>query len=210
MGANNGRLHRGRPGHVDVSAGIPVVGVPEGPVDRSRGDVHPLGNPHFTLDPGTAATVTGHIVEGLAQGAPQHRAALEARRREFLARLDAALARWRETLAPHRGARVVTYHDLWPYFLRRFGLVSAATIEDRPGIPPSPGHVAEVIRRIRAEGVRVVIAEPWADQRLVERIAREGGARVVPLAPAVGAARGVATYLDLFEHNVNALATALR
>jgi zinc/manganese transport system substrate-binding protein len=209
-GAGNGRLAPGGVGLLDVSRGIQILGVPQGPVDRSRGDVHPEGNPHYTLDPATAAIVTANIVEGLARLAPDHRSAFEARRREWLTRLDAALVRWRESLAPYRGTRVVTYHDTWIYFLDRFGLVSAGTVEDRPGIPPAPGHVAELVRRMRSEQVRVLVYEPWADRKLVERIARESGARAVGLATAVGATKEATSYLELFEFNVRALAQALR
>jgi ABC-type Zn uptake system ZnuABC Zn-binding protein ZnuA len=209
-GAGNGRLVRGQPRHVDVSRGIPILGIPQGPVDRSRGDVHPDGNPHYTLDPGNAPTVTATILEALARLTPEHRGTFEARRRAFLARLDAALARWQATLAPFRGARVVTYHDTWVYFLDRFGLATAGTVEDRPGIPPSPTHVAELIRAMKAQGIRAVVYEPWADRRLAERIARETGARAVALAPAVGATKEATSYLDMFEFNVNALARALR
>jgi zinc/manganese transport system substrate-binding protein len=161
------------------------------------------------VDPANAAVVTANIVEGLARLAPEHRATFEAQRRKWLARLDEALRRWQETLAPYRGARVVTNHDLWIYFLDRFGLVSAGTVEDRPGIPPAPAHVAELIRRMRGEQVRVLVYEPWADRKLVERIARETGARAVGLAPAVGATKDATSYLDLFEINVRALAQAL-
>jgi ABC-type Zn uptake system ZnuABC Zn-binding protein ZnuA len=209
-GAGNGRLAPGGVGLLDVSRGIQILGVPQGPVDRSRGDVHPEGNPHYTLDPATAAIVTANIVEGLARLAPDHRSAFEARRREWLTRLDAALVRWRESLAPYRGTRVVTYHDTWIYFLDRFGLVSAGTVEDRPGIPPAPAHVAELVRHMRSEQVRVLVYEPWADRKLVERIARESGARAVGLATAVGATKEATSYLELFEFNVRALAQALR
>jgi zinc/manganese transport system substrate-binding protein len=209
-GAGNSRLAPNGPGYLDVSRGIQILGVPQGPVDRSRGDVHPEGNPHFTLDPGNAAIVTANIVDGLVRLAPAQRSTLEARRREWLAQLDEALGRWQETLAPYRGVRVVTYHDTWVYFLNRFGLVSAGTVEDRPGIPPSPAHVADLIRRMKSEQVRVVIYEPWADRKLVERIVREAGARAVALAPAVGATKDASSYLALFEVNVRALAQALR
>ncbi len=209
-GSGNSRLMPGGPGLVDASRGIQVLGVPQGPVDRSQGDVHPEGNPHFTLDPANAGIVTANILEGLARLAPEHRPALEARRREWLARLDPALRRWQESLAPYRGVRVVTNHDTWIYFLDRFGLVSAGTVEDRPGIPPSPGHVADLVRRMKSEQVRVVIYEPWADRKLIDRIAREAGAQAIGLATAVGAAKEATSYLDLFEFNVRALAQALR
>jgi zinc/manganese transport system substrate-binding protein len=209
-GAGNGRLTPGGPGVVDVSRGIQILGIPQGPVDRSRGDVHPEGNPHFTLDPGSAAVVTANIVDGLARAAPEHRATFETRRREWLARLDTALARWQQMLGPHRGAPVVTNHDLWIYFLDRFGLETVGTVEDRPGIPPSPAHVAELIRQMKARQVRVLIYEPWADRKLIERIARETGARAVGLATAVGATKEATSYLDLFEFNVRTLAQVLR
>ncbi len=209
-GAGNGRLAPGGVGLLDVSRGIQILGVPQGPVDRSRGDVHPEGNPHYTLDPASAAIVTANIVEGLARLAPDQRSVFEARRREWLTRLDAVLVRWQESLAPYRGTRVVTYHDTWIYFLDRFGLVSAGTVEDRPGIPPAPAHVAELVRRMRSEQVRVLVYEPWADRKLVERIARETGARAVGLATAVGATKEATSYLELFEFNVRALAQALR
>ena len=209
-GAGNARLMPGGPGVVDVSRGIQILGIPQGPVDRSRGDVHPEGNPHFTLDPTNAPIVTGNILEGLVRLAPEHRAAFEARRREWLARVDVALKRWQESLAPYRGARVVTYHDTWVYFLDRFGLVSAGTVEDRPGIPPSPGHVADLVRRMKSEQVRVVIYEPWADRKLIDRIARDTGAQALGLATAVGATKEATSYVELFEVNVRALAQALR
>jgi zinc/manganese transport system substrate-binding protein len=210
QGAGNGTLFRGQPGHVDASRGISVLGIPQGSVDRSRGDVHPDGNPHYTLDPANASTVTATILEALVRRAPEQRATFEAQRREFLGRLDAALTRWQAALAPSLGARVVTYHDTWVYFLNRFGLVSAGTVEDRPGIPPSPTHVAELIRTMRAQGVRAVVYEPWADRRLIERMAQDAGTRAIALAPAVGATKQATSYLDMFEFNVTALAQALR
>jgi zinc/manganese transport system substrate-binding protein len=210
QGAGNGNLLRGQSGHVDASRGISILGILQGPVDRSRGDVHPEGNPHYTLDPANAATVTATILEALARLAPEQRGTFETQRREFLARLDAALTRWQAALAPSHGARVVTYHDTWVYFLNRFGLVSAGTVEDRPGIPPSPTHVAQLIRTMKTQGVRAVVYEPWADRRLVERMAQEAGTRAVALAPAVGATKPATSYLDMFEFNVNALAQAFR
>ncbi|MBI3635387.1 MAG: zinc ABC transporter substrate-binding protein, partial [Candidatus Rokubacteria bacterium] len=101
---------------------------------------------HYSLDPGQAATITRNIVDGLARVAPDHRAEFERRRQEFLGRLDTAMARWTTMLAPVRGAKVIVYHPQWIYLLTRFGLVQAAALEDRPGIPPSPAHVARVIR----------------------------------------------------------------
>lgn len=209
IGAQNAHVRSGAPGHVDASRGVALI-APTGPMDRSRGDVHPEGNPHYTLDPANAAVVTANIVEGLKRAAPAQGAAFDRRRAEFLAKLDEAVARWTQTMAPFRGAKVVTYHETLNYFLRRFGLQFAGAIEDRPGIPPSPGHLAALIRTIRDQGVRLIAVEPFADQKVVELVARDSGARAVVLPTSVGGAKGIDTYLDLFEHNVKMLAAALR
>jgi ABC-type Zn uptake system ZnuABC Zn-binding protein ZnuA len=209
LGAQNARIMPGAPGYVDASRGVPIL-PPGGPVDRSRGDVHPEGNPHYTLDPANAPVVTANILEGLARVAPQHAERFQARRAEFLARLEQALAGWQAALAPARGAPVVTYHETFTYFLRRFGLVQAGTIEDRPGIPPSPSHLAGLVRLVRERGVRVIVAEPWADRSVVDLLARETGVRAVTLPAAVGGLRGVDTYLDLMDVQVRTLAEALR
>jgi ABC-type Zn uptake system ZnuABC Zn-binding protein ZnuA len=209
MGAQNAPIFPGQPGYVDASAGVRIL-LPSGPVDRSRGDVHPEGNPHYTMDPATAAQVTQNIVAGLSRVAPGSAAAFGEQRRAFLARLDADMARWQKMLEPARGARVVTYHEGFTYFLNRFGLALAGAIEDRPGIPPSPAHLATLIRLMKEQGIKVVIAEPWADRRTVELVARDSGARALVLPAAVGGVKGADSYVEMLDYNVTALAGALR
>lgn len=210
LGANNPNIVRGAPGRVDVSRGIPLLEVPAGRVDRSMGDVHPLGNPHFSLDPGLAPTITQTIVDGLARVAPDHRAAFERNRRDFLARLDTEMARWTKLMEPLKGARIVVFHPDFIYFIHRFGLVQAATVEDRPGIPPSPQHLVRLIRQIKEEKIRVILVEPWNDVKLATRVAQEAGAKAIVFASAVGAVKGADNYIAAIDYNVRALAEALR
>jgi zinc/manganese transport system substrate-binding protein len=210
QGANNPKIVRGAPGRVDASRGIQVLDVPATRVDRSMGDVHPLGNPHYSLDPGMAPIITQNIVDGLARFAPERRAAFEKNRQAFLARLDEAMARWSRALEPLKGAKVVVYHPQWIYVLNRFGLIQAATLEDRPGIPASPAHLAHVIRQMREERIRVIIVEPWNDVKLATRVAEEAGAKAVVLASMVGGVKGADSYIGAIDHNVNALVTAMR
>ena len=210
QGANNPKVIAGAPGRVDASHGIPVLDVPTARVDRSMGDVHPAGNPHYSLDPGMAPAVTGTILEGLARVTPPHRAVFERNRQEFLSRLALAMARWSASMAPFKGAKVVVYHPLWSYLLTRFGLVQVGTVEDRPGIPPTPGHLTKLIGLMKADQVKLVIVEPWSDQKLAERLAREAGVKAVILATAVGSVKGADSYIDAVDYNVNALAQALR
>jgi zinc/manganese transport system substrate-binding protein len=210
QGANNPKIVRGAPGRVDVSRGIQVLDVPATRVDRSMGDVHPLGNPHYSLDPGMAPIITQNIVDGLARFAPEHRATFEKNRQAFLARLDEAMARWTRALEPFKGAKVVVYHPQWIYVLSRFGLSQAAALEDRPGIPASPAHLTRVIRQMKEERIKVIIVEPWNDLKLATRVADEAGAKAVVLASMVGGVKGADSYIAAIDHNVNALVTAMK
>lgn len=209
-GASNPRVLPGAPGRIDASEGVMVLDVPKTRMDRSMGDVHPLGNPHYSLDPGMAPLITTNILNGLVRAAPQHRAAFERNRGAFLSLLEPALARWTAALAPVRGARVVVEHGIFTYLLARFGLVQAATIEERPGIPATPTHVAKLIQQIKEERIKAILTVPWGDRKLAARIGDEAGARVVALAPAVGGLKGADTYLSTVDYNVTALATALK
>jgi zinc/manganese transport system substrate-binding protein len=209
MGSQNSQIFPGAPGYVDASVGVRIL-PPSGSVDRSRGDVHPEGNPHYTLDPSTAAQVTQNIVDGLKRVAPGNAAKFDEQRRTFLSRLDTDMARWQKALEPARGAKVVTYHEDFNYFLNRFGLVLAGAIEDLPGIPPSPTHLANLIRLMKEQGVKVVVAEPYADRKTVELVARDSGARALVLPSAVGGVKGADTYVQMIDYNVNALAGALK
>jgi len=210
QGANNPKIIRGAPGRIDASRGIQVLDVPAARVDRSMGDVHPLGNPHYSLDPGQAPIITQNIVDGLTRLAPDQRAAFEKNRQAFLVRLNEAMARWAQTLEPVKGAKVVVYHPQWIYVLNRFGLVQAATLEDRPGIPASPAHLTRIIRQMKEERIKVLIVEPWNDVKLATRVADEAGAKAVVLASMVGGVKGTDSYIAALDHNVNALAQALR
>ncbi len=210
QGANNPKVIPGAPGRVDASEGILVLEVPHSRVDRSMGDVHPVGNPHYTVDPGMAPAITANVLQGLARIAPQHRARFERNRQDFLLRLDQAMARWSAILAPFKGAKVIVDHNMWPYFLTRFGLVQAGSVEERPGIPPTPGHLTKLIAQIREERIKVILTVPWGDRQLAERVAQETGARTVLVASAVGAVKGTDTYLDAIDYNVKALVQGLQ
>jgi ABC-type Zn uptake system ZnuABC Zn-binding protein ZnuA len=210
QGANNPKVIPGAPGRVDASAGILVLEVPRTRVDRSMGDVHPVGNPHYTVDPGMAPDITANVLEGLVRVAPQHRAAFERNREQFLARLGQAMAKWAADMAPYKGAKVIVDHNMWPYFLTRFGLIQAGSVEERPGIPATPTHVSKLIAYMKEDKIKVIMAVPWADHKLAERIAQEAGAKVVLVANGVGALKGTDTYLDTIDYNVKAVAQALK
>lgn len=206
--ARNASVRPGGAGYVDASNRVGVLDVPSGGVTRAQGDVHGSGNPHYTLDPIACKRAAWNIANGLIRVDPAHQAAYIERLQAFYARADAAVARARETLASARGASVVVYHTYYRYLTNRLGLVEVAAIEPVPGVPPSAAHLARVIAEQKAKGVRLVLVEPWSDQRIAERVAREIGARVAKPLGAVGPE--ASDVLALFERNVAILAAALR
>jgi len=208
--SNNPSIIRGGRGRIEISRNVEVLEVPTTRVDRSMGDVHPQGNPHFSLDPGLAPTITQNIVDGLARVAPENRAAFEQNRKAFLTRLEQEMAKWTKTMEPVKGAKVVVFHPVYIYFLTRFGLVQAAALEDRPGIPPSPQHLVNVIREMKEEKIKAILVEPWNDVKLANRVAEEAGAKAYVMASAVGAVKGADNYLAAIDYNITTLAKALR
>src|SRR6185295_12272450 len=209
-GSNNPEIIRGGRGRIEVSRGIEVLEVPSARVDRSMGDVHPRGNPHFSLDPGLAPAITQNIVDGLARVAPESRAAFEKNRAAFLAQLQQRMAEWTKTMEPLRGSKVVVFHPDFIYLLTRFGLVQAGTVEDRPGIPPAPQHLVTLIRQMKEEKIKVILVEPWNDIKLANRVAEEAGAKALVMATAVGAVKGADNYIAAIDYNITTLAKALQ
>src|SRR2546422_3482011 len=208
--SNNANIIRGGRGRIEISRNVEVLEVPTTRVDRSMGDVHPQGNPHFSLDPGLAPVITQNIVDGLARVAPENRVAFAANRKASLALLEQEMAKWMKTMEPVRGAKVVVFHPVYIYFLTRFGLVQAATLEDRPGIPPSPQHLVNVIRDMKEEKIKAILVEPWNDVKLANRVAEEAGAKAYVMASAVGAVKGADNYIAAIDYNITMLAKALR
>jgi zinc/manganese transport system substrate-binding protein len=209
-GSNNPNIIRGGRGRIEISRGVEVLEVPTARVDRSMGDVHPRGNPHFSLDPGLAPAITQNIVEGLARIAPESRAVFEQNRKAFLSQLEQHMTRWTKVMEPVKGAKVVVYHPDFIYFLTRFGLVQLGMIEDRPGIPPSPQHLVNLIRQMKEERVKMVLVEPWNDVKLANRIAEEAGAKAFVMATSVGAVKGADNYIAAIDYNITTLAKALQ
>lgn len=180
-GSRNAAIQVGGPGYVDASAHVRKLGVPTGRVDRSRGDVHPYGNPHYWLDPLNAVPLTADIALALSRVDPQNAGTYNDRRQRFLAELDRRMTGWRSRMAPLEGTPVVTYHESWEYFARRFGLELVGALEPKPGIPPSPSHLAQLMDRMKAREVKLILKEPYYEDKNPDLVARETGARVVEL-----------------------------
>ncbi len=206
--AKNPRILEGKPGYIDCSRGIPAKEVPA-TTDRSEGDVHPAGNPHFNLDPVMAKIIIGNIGTALETAAPAHAAAFRKNREAYLAQLDAKIAEWAELAKPLQGMSFVCYHNHWPYFADRYGLVAAGTIELKAGVDPTPRHIDELIQTMKAKQVVLIIREPQFPEKLPKQVALRTGARLVKLPIMVGGVPEAKSYIEMIDYNVRTLVQAV-
>jgi zinc/manganese transport system substrate-binding protein len=207
--ARNPKLEIGKPGRVQASQGVRLMNVPAN-VTRAAGDVHALGNPHFMTDPIIAKTVALHIAQSFAAVEPPNAASYEANYKKFEETINAKLQEWGAAMLPFKGQNVVAYHDSWVYFAHRFGLNIDVFLEPKPGIPPSPSHLAEVIEKMKAQKIKAVIVEPFHDRKIAEKVASSTGAKVVDFAQYPGALPNTDTYVKLIDTLVSRLAAAMK
>lgn len=206
--ARNARIASGAPGRIVASGGITMLEIPA-TFDRSKGDVHSMGNPHFLLDPLAVKIVAAQIADHLAKVAPGSAELFKANLKQFDATIDLRLAEWRRQLAPYAGAKIVTYHKDFVYLAARFNLEVVETLEPKPGIAPSPAHLARVIGTMRATQARVILVQPYQNRRTAETVARQTDALVLDAPQQPGVATNTATYFDLMNYLVGTLAAAL-
>jgi ABC-type Zn uptake system ZnuABC Zn-binding protein ZnuA len=209
-GSRNSKITPGSSGYVDVSRVIPVLDVAAGPVDRSQGDVHPRGNPHYWLDPANAKRIAALFQQVFTGLDPAGAQTYERNAAAFAQRLDAASAQWAAQLAQIKGKPVVAWHTSWRYFAQYTGMEIVGFVEPKPGVPPSAQHLAGLVQTMRRTGAKVIIMEPFYDRRVADRIAGFTGATVLVLPPSVGGVEGVDGYLELMRHNISTLAAALQ
>ena len=208
--SRNAKVQPGADGYLDASLTVKILEIPTGQLTRAMGDVHPLGNPHYWLDPGNGRRIAKAIVDKLSQMAPADAAYFASRYADFDKRLAEAEKRWDAQMAPYKGLKIVTYHRSWPNFTDRFGLDTIGYVEPKPGIPPSPSHTLDLIAEMKRLAVKVIVVEPYFDLKTPNSIARETGGKVLVLAPSVGAEPAITDYLKLFDYDVNLVVSAIK
>jgi zinc/manganese transport system substrate-binding protein len=209
-GARNPKIRMGGSGYLDVSKAIPVIDVPSGNIDRSQGDVHPLGNPHYWLDPDNAKRIARLFEDKFAELDPQGTAAYEANRKAFETKLDVASRGWAGELAKIKGQPVVAWHTSWRYFAEYNGMKIVGFMEPKPGVPPSPSHLAGLILTMQRTHAKVIVMEPFYDQKTADFVAKKTGAKVLILPPSVGGRKGIDDYIALMQYDISQLAAALQ
>lgn len=205
--ASNPKILLGRPGYIDCSIGIPVLEAPT-LVDRSEGDLHPRGNPHYLLDPVRTKIVARNIAAGLSRNFPQHQQAFERNLKAYLAELDGWIARWEKMAAPLRGVKFVEYHPEWIYLADRFGMKRIGSVELKPGVEPTPNHLVELVQEIKQEKAQLLIFGSQ-NPRVPQQLSNETGIKVLRLYSGGGNQPETDTYIKWIDYTVRTLVQAV-
>lgn len=208
-GSRNPNIRLGQPGHLDLSTAITPIEVPAGEVDRSMGDIHPFGNPHYHLDPANGLLMARAIAERLALLDPGRETEYKSNLEDFRNRLESKLKQWTARMEKFRGAKVAAYHLTWSYFLKRFGLEYAGVIENKPGIPPSPKHLAELAEAMKRHKIKAILNDNYMDPSFANLLGQKTGAAVLVLPASVGGVPEAKDYIGLFDYAVARLEQAL-
>ena len=203
-GSRNPRLEAGKPGRIAGSESVALLEIPPA-LDRSQGDIHAAGNPHYLTDPLNAKIVAAHIARSFAELDAADAAAFQANLRKFDDQLDAKFAEWQALLAPYKGRPIVTYHNYWIYFGGRFGFPMELFLEPKPGIPPTPAHLAEVISKMKAGSLKLVTVQPYQNRKTAETVAAHTGALVLDW-PSFPGGKGTESYVEWIDFLVHSIA----
>jgi zinc/manganese transport system substrate-binding protein len=207
--AGNGKIAPGGRGYVDASRGLRPLEVPSGKLDPSKGDLHVYGNPHYLFGPSNLRVAARNVTEGLKRVDSANAATYEANFKDMMEKLQSSLATWKARLSPDKKKQVVTYHKSLIYFLAEFGIIEAGNVEAKPGLEPTPGHIAEVAREMKADGVKAILMESYRSRRFADLLARQSGGTVVLVPGGVGAEKGLNDYFSFMGAIVDRVAAAL-
>jgi zinc/manganese transport system substrate-binding protein len=208
--SRNAKIQPGAEGYLDASANVQILEMPTGQITRAMGDVHPLGNPHYWMDPENGKKIGKEIADKLSQLRPNDRAYFEQRLADFTSRLDQAERRWLQQMAPYKGTKMVTYHRSFPNFAERFGLEIVGYVEPRPGIPPTPQHTLDLINEMKRQNIKLVLVEPYFDLKTPNAIGQQTGAQVLVMPPSVGGVKETTDYFKLFDYDINLVVEAIK
>jgi zinc/manganese transport system substrate-binding protein len=208
--SGNGRIQVGAPGYLDASQFAEILDIPTGVVTRAMGDVHPLGNPHYWLDPDNGRRIARGIAQKLGELDPADNSYFQERFQDFDKRLTVAEQKWDAEMAPYHGRKLVTYHNSFPNFAKHFHLNVVGYVEPRPGIPPTPSHTIELIGLMKRENCKLVLVEPYFDLKTPNSIGAATGAKVVVYLPSVGGEKQVTNYFQLFDYDIGLITKAFQ
>ncbi|HMA79998.1 MAG TPA: metal ABC transporter substrate-binding protein [Candidatus Binatia bacterium] len=205
--ASNPKILLGQQGYIDCSVNVPVLEAPTR-LDRSEGDLHPKGNPHYLLDPVYAKVAAQNIAAGLSRNFPQHQGIFAKNLKAYLAELDGWIALWEKIAAPLQGVKYVEYHPEWVYFANRFGLKRVGSIELKPGIEPTPNHLVQLAQQIKQEKAQVLLYGSQ-NPRIPQQLQGETGIKVLRLYTSAGGRPETDSYIKWIDFTVRSLVQAV-
>lgn len=207
--ARNPNIQRGRKGYCVAVRGIKLLNVPVGEVNRSLGDMHVYGNPHYWIDPVNGIIVARNIRDTLIANDPANTDTYKKNFEDFSARTKKLTAELMKVMRPHRGKRVFVYHQEFNYLANRFGFEIAGAIEEKMGVTPGPGWINTVVETIKKEKISVILCSPWTNVAVARRVAEQSGARLLIMPVQTGAGDNTDTWLKMIDYNVRTIAAAL-
>ena len=193
---------------VDCSVEINKMEVPTGQIDASMGDIHRFGNPHYWLDPENGKLIARMVAEKLINHDSKNAEQYQSNLTQFENDLNSAISIWTKRFSDLRNKNIIFYHNSWPYFSKRFGLITVGFLEPKPGITPSPSQLNQVINQIKENEIEVIASESYFSDRAPKFIESKTNVITVKLAQSVGAIEGADSYINLFETNLLILAKA--
>lgn len=208
-GSRNPKIQPGAKGFVDASQGVRVLEKPTGTVSRAAGDIHPLGNPHYYLDPKALEVVANHLAAVFSQLDAPNAAEYAANAKAFNARMETSLQKWEAEMAPYKGATIVPYHLNMIYFADRFGLKLFGTVEPKPGIPPNPKYIAQLAQNMKSSGVKVVEYQPYYNADAAKQVANRAGGVAIEIPTEAGGVKGTDDVFSKFDFIISSLSHAL-
>jgi zinc/manganese transport system substrate-binding protein len=206
--ARNPRIQEDHDGWIEVFHGIEVLDVPE-VISRAEGEQHPEGNPHINIGPQNGRVMAENIAYALMEFDPDGGDLYQANLDAYTAKIDALAERLRQRSAPLQGVKVISFHADISYLATFYGLIPAGTLEPKPGIEPTARHLAELAKSAKAAGVKLVLYNQAQPAKLPEKFARRIGARAVQIGNMVGSLKGVDSWAQLQEHNLQVMLDAL-
>lgn len=207
--ARNDNIQRGRKGYCQTSKGIKLLEVPVGEVNRSMGDLHIYGNPHYWADPLNGIIMAKNIRDTLVANDPTNATSYKKNYHTFTAKIKAMIAKTMVQMKPHKGKKVYSYHQDFSYLARRFGLVVAGTIEEKPGLTPGPAGINKAVEEIKKGNIRVILCSPWTNTAVARQVAQKSGAKLIIMPIQTGSESGSDTWLKMIESNIRLLAENL-
>jgi zinc/manganese transport system substrate-binding protein len=208
-GSRNPKIQPGAKGFVDGSQGVDVLEKPSGTVSRAEGDIHPLGNPHYYLDPKALEVVADHLAQVFSDQDPANAADYAANAKSFDARMDASLEKWQKELEPYKGTAIVPYHRNFIYFADRFGLKLFSTVEPKPGIPPNPRYITDLAESMKKSNIKVVTYQPYYNADASNQVAKLAGGVAIEIPTEAGGVPNTDDVFAKFDYIVSSLAGAL-